>query len=109
MDIQIKNYQLKIYALCVNVYRTIREEPYNPNKEDFDNSIPFEYSIPYGVYPEKDIAEKEFNNTCIYDFFGQLEIPDIYSADLVLYEITFNPYEEGDYTSIKTKNLLETV
>jgi hypothetical protein len=109
MDVQIKNYQLKIYALCVNVYRTVREEPYNPNNEGFDNSIPFEYSIPYGIYSEIDIVEKEFNNTCIYDFFGQLEIPDIYFADLILYEITFNPYEEGDYTIIKTKNLLETV
>lgn len=109
MDIQIKNYQLKIYALCVSVDRTIREEPYNPDNEGFDNSIPFEYFIPFNTYSERDIAEKEFNNTCIYDFFGRLEIPDIYSADLILYEITFNPYEKGSYTIIKTKNLLETV
>lgn len=73
MDIQIKNYQLKIYALCVSVNRTIREEPYNPDNEGFDNSIPFEYFIPFGTYSERDIVEREFNNTCIYDFLGGLK------------------------------------
>lgn len=109
MNIHFENYQLKIYTLLVKIERTIREELYNPDRNEFDNSIFFEYEVPFGIYAEKDIAEKAFNETCIYDLFSQLETPDIYCADLILYEVTMTLYEEADYTEIKRKDLTQTI
>ena len=109
MNINFKDYQLKVYALIVEIEQSIREEPYNENANDFDNSVYFKYEQFVGIYSEKEIAECEFKNLIIYDFFSQLDIPDIYVADLILYEITMNQYEEGQPTEIKRKNLLKDV
>lgn len=109
MNINFKGYQLKVYALIVEIEQSIREEPYNENVNDFDNSVYFKYEQFVGIYSEKEIAEYEFKNLIIYDFFSQLDIPDIYVADLILYEITMNQYEEGQPTEIKRKNLLKDI
>lgn len=109
MKINFNDYSLKVYIIKAEFCRMIREMPYDKNNTDFDNSIPFEYEKFVNIFSEKFLAEKKFDDLDIYEFFNQEGVLDIEYANLVLYEVELNKFNEGFFVRIKEKDLMETI